>query len=108
MDTDGEANAFYDSWSGQIVYPGTLYVPHGCREAYLTADVWNDFGNIVEMPLGDINWDNQVDVLDLNMATNAILGAEALDDPEDADLNGDGKVDISDVNILIKTILGLR
>ena len=91
-----------------IIDTDTLYVPHGCRDKYIAAEVWKDFGTIVEMPWGDVNWDNRVDVIDLNMITNAIIDPKSIGTPTDADLNYDGKVDIIDVNILINLILGLQ
>lgn len=36
---------------GNAFYPrgeGTLYVPSGCKDAYLAAAPWNEFGNIYE------------------------------------------------------------
>ena len=55
---------------------------------------------------GDLNGDGAVDIDDVNLAVNVILGKE-----EDAiikqraDLNGDGKADIDDMNVLINIIL---
>lgn len=56
--------------------------------------------------LGDLNGDNKVDVSDVNICINIILG-KATDDNQraQADLNGDNKVDVSDVNALINIIL---
>ena len=34
----------------------TLYVPYGCKAAYETADYWNEFKEIVEMPSPIINF----------------------------------------------------
>ena len=56
--------------------------------------------------LGDLNGDSAVDVSDVNILINIILGSN--NDPDAttlADLNGDGTVDISDVNALINIIL---
>ena len=36
-------------FSGSNYYNATLYVPKGTKALYETADVWKDFGNIVEM-----------------------------------------------------------
>ena len=32
----------------------TLYVPQGSKEAYQAADYWKDFGNIVDISIGDV------------------------------------------------------
>ena len=59
------------------------------------------------IPRGDINGDNKVDVSDVNIIINIMLGkASASNYPGNADLNNDGKVDVSDVNIVINIMLG--
>ena len=56
---------------------------------------------------GDINDDNKVDVSDVNIIINIMLGkASASSYPGNPDLNNDGKVDVSDVNIVINIMLG--
>ena len=58
-----------------------------------------------EEPLaGDINGDGTVDVSDVNIAINIILGKAEYQSA--ADLNGDNTVDVSDVNAIINIILG--
>ena len=56
---------------------------------------------------GDINDDGVVDIADVNILINLMLGKE---DPraslETADLTGDGTVDIADVNAAINAMLG--
>lgn len=53
---------------------------------------------------GDVNEDDKVDVSDVNMIINMILGKQ--DETAAADLDGSGNVDVSDVNVLITIILG--
>ena len=53
---------------------------------------------------GDVNEDDKVDVADVNMIINMILGKQ--DETAAADLDGSGNVDVSDVNELINIILG--
>ena len=53
---------------------------------------------------GDVNQDDKVDVADVNMIINMILGKQ--DETAAADLDGSGNVDVSDVNELINIILG--
>ncbi|MBQ7691536.1 MAG: hypothetical protein IJT30_10175 [Muribaculaceae bacterium] len=56
---------------------------------------------------GDINASGNVDIDDLNICINIILGtAEANNYPGKADVNNSGIVDIDDLNIIINIILG--
>lgn len=56
---------------------------------------------------GDVNGDGSVDVLDVNVLINIVLGkANAADYPGIADVDGNGTVDVSDVNIVINITLG--
>ena len=59
-----------------------------------------------ELPKGDVDGDNKVDVSDVNAAINIILELKDVSNyPGKADLNGDEKIDISDVNEIINIIL---
>ena len=59
-----------------------------------------------ELPEGDVDGDNKVDVADVNAIINLILELkDSTAYPGNADLDGDGKVDVSDVNIVINIIL---
>ena len=57
---------------------------------------------------GDVNADGTVDVTDLNIIMDIVLG---LDNPDKyggrANLNGDTVVDIADINLIINIILGI-
>lgn len=53
---------------------------------------------------GDINGDSVVDVGDVNMLINMMLGK--VDKTAQADVTGDGVVDVSDVNVIINLMLG--
>ncbi|MBR1804355.1 MAG: PCMD domain-containing protein [Muribaculaceae bacterium] len=56
--------------------------------------------------LGDLNSDGTVDVSDVNIAINIILGKNDNESLKAlADISGDGTVDVSDVNALINIIL---
>ena len=55
--------------------------------------------------LGDTNGDSIINVLDVIIMVNMILG-EADIDLNTADINGDGLVNVSDIVLLINTILG--
>ncbi|MBR1804637.1 MAG: dockerin type I repeat-containing protein [Muribaculaceae bacterium] len=70
--------------------------------AHLLIDVVDD----TYMP-GDINGDGVVDVQDVNIAINVILGVNASYERQVAsDVNGDSTVDVTDVNAIINIILG--
>ena len=59
-----------------------------------------------ELLVGDVNGDGRVNVSDVSVLINMILGLEAMDQ-EHADVNGDGRVNVSDVTALINIILGI-
>ena len=53
--------------------------------------------------MGDVNLDGEVNISDVNVIINVILGGA---DPNGlSDVNGDGEINIADVNTLIDTIL---
>ena len=56
---------------------------------------------------GDLTGDGKVDIADVNVVINAMLGKATTDEQKSAsDLTGDGKVDIADVNAVINIMLG--
>ena len=56
---------------------------------------------------GDINHDGKVDVSDVNIIINIMLGkTQASSYPGNPDLNNDNKVDVTDVNAVINIMLG--
>ena len=56
---------------------------------------------------GDINGNGTVDVTDVNIVVNILLGkAQASSYPGNPDLNNDNTVDVSDVNIVVNILLG--
>ena len=56
---------------------------------------------------GDVNGDGKVDVTDVNIIINIMLGkAQASNYPGRADINEDDNVNVSDVNIVINIMLG--
>ena len=55
--------------------------------------------------LGDLNGDESIDILDVVMSVNIILGV--LDPLPAADMNGDGIVNVLDIILLINIILGI-
>ncbi len=56
---------------------------------------------------GDLTGDGKVDIADVNIVINVMLGKAASDEQKAAsDLTGDGKVDIADINAVINIMLG--
>ena len=85
----------------------TLYVPKGTKNVYKVTVPWKDFLNIVEESVGvvgDVNGDGRVNVSDVSVLINMILGIVPVDESL-ADVNGDGRVNVSDVSALINLIL---
>lgn len=82
---------------------------YGTTLAHVTDDLTPtlNFAPIAESLRGDINSDGIVDVSDVNIVINIMLGkAQASSYTGISDLNGDGSVDVSDVNAVINIMLG--
>ncbi len=56
--------------------------------------------------VGDINLDGKVDVSDVNILVNIILGKEQAEDGHRVYITEDDTVDVSDVNALVNMLLG--
>ena len=106
-------------WDAEATTPhfvkptGEIFSPCGSGylklETILGAGISNIFTNLWPRQIlrGDINDDGSVDVSDVNIVINIMLGkAQASSYPGNADLNDDGHVDVSDVNALINIMLG--
>lgn len=90
-----------------IIKDATLYVPGESVEVYSSKTPWKNFGSIVgidevEELTGDTNSDGVVNIADLNIIIDIILGGG---NNAAADINGDGVVNISDINTIINIIL---
>ena len=57
-----------------------------------------------DQPVGDVTGDGRVDIADVNLCINTMLGKA--DQTAAADVSGDGAVDIADVNAIINMMLG--
>lgn len=82
-----------------------LYVPQGCISTYESIIGREVFRNIIE--LGDVNGDGMVNITDVILTVNHILG----NTPDKfnkvaADVNGDDAVNVSDVTLMVRSILG--
>ena len=81
----------------------TVWVPVGCREAYLKANEWKDFKEIKEID-GDINLDGKVSKADIDaLVTYIMYGTPAIYGTI-ADLNNDENVNAADVVILVNLL----
>lgn len=86
----------------------TLYVPLGSIADFKNADVWKDFKSIVEwFPMGDVNHDGSVNVLDVTLVIDYILDKKPENfHYEEANVNGDEYINVLDVTKIIDIILG--
>ena len=85
----------------------TLYVPKGSRSAFMAADNWKLFGNIVEKSgiKGDVNNDSKVSVTDVMLLVNYILGTTKSIPQTASDMNDDGRISVADVMNIVNIIL---
>ena len=99
----------------EVYAAATLYVPQASLEKYQADEYWSKFehiegidtGDEPGLDLGDLNGDGNVDVTDVSILIDVVLGKDApLADGAVTDLNNDGNVDVSDVSLLIDIILG--
>ena len=86
--------------------------------AYLAVDkslLGDDYTSPVQLDLwstsvgvrGDVNDSGNVDVEDMNIIINIMLGKDSADNYGNrADLDGSGGVDVSDMNVVINIMLG--
>ena len=81
---------------------------HGSTEGTVGnyANCYKLINVVTELPTvrGDVTGDGKVDVSDVNMVINMMLGKA--EPTAVADVTGDGTVDVSDVNIVINIMLG--
>ena len=70
--------------------------------------VWMDkqLGFVPDTGPGDVNFDGEVTIADVNLLIDLILVSN-IDDISWADVNGDGEVTIADVNAVMDTIMNL-
>ncbi len=100
-------SGYYPFYSKGGDYSGrTLHVLQGTASLYRTNSNWYPyFGRIVEdIFLGDVNRDLEVNIADVNVAIDIILGGNSSSIA--ADVNGDGEINIADINAVIDIILG--
>ncbi len=93
--------AFCNCWRLTDVY---CYIADPA-DAYRADENWYPyFGQIVEdIIMGDVNRDLEVNIADVNVAIDIILGGNSSSIA--ADVNGDGEINIADINAVIDIIL---
>ena len=84
-----------------------LYVPKGRKSSYSSANYWKNFKTIKEFPDGDVNWDNETDVIDVVDIARFVVGTprNAFDDFL-ADMNSSGSINVADAVVLVNDIAG--
>lgn len=81
----------------------TVWVPMGCREAYLKANEWKDFKEIKEID-GDINLDGKVNKADIDALVTYIMHGTPAIYGTIANLNNDENVNAADVVTLVNLL----
>ncbi|MBR3101834.1 MAG: leucine-rich repeat protein [Muribaculaceae bacterium] len=79
-----------------------VFVPRGCKYAYMRTDVWPEFAHIVEAGSGDVNGDGEVSVADITKLVSHVLNGDSF---MSSDVNGDGEVGIADITSLVGKIM---
>ncbi|MCQ2289544.1 MAG: leucine-rich repeat protein, partial [Muribaculaceae bacterium] len=118
--TDGTANlgnvtySYYWNYGNkkfEKVY-GSYNLPSGLSYLKLNSTGGNvsaytlDFMSTPTGKKGDVNGDDVVDIADVNILLNIVLGKDNASRYNGADVNGDGTVDITDVNTALNIVLG--
>ena len=100
-------NVFISDYDRDSFTTATLNIPVGTKQAYLDAEVWQEFGDIVETlsvpdeQEGDVDGNQQVNADDIVALVNYImLGGYN----SQADINHDGRIDIADIIALTQLI----
>ena len=106
-----DANNMFTNSTNLVGGMGTTFDANHVDAAYAHIDGGtSNPGYFTEKPaalLGDVNLDDKVDVTDVNIVVNIILGKDqAANYDGRADVNNTGVVDVSDVNIVVNIILG--
>ena len=96
FDSDGDNTKLYIGNDNTLSYPNSSMTIGSCRACFQA-----------NTSLGDVNVDGDVNVTDVTMMVNHIMGMEDEDFViKNADLTRDGNVTVTDVTYLVNLILG--
>lgn len=85
-----------------------LRVPNDALEAYQSADYWHLFSviqGLTEINVGDMNGDGNVNIKDLTMLLDYLLGDNNSILIQNSDIDGNGIINIKDVSLFIDYLL---
>ena len=104
LDSDGDLEIFCGTADGLNIFD--------IKELGSSYGYWSMFkGNLkrnsfyTNMLMGDVNTDNNIDILDIILMVNYILGNSESINFDSADINYDGSIDISDIILTLNYIL---
>ncbi|MBR1476236.1 MAG: leucine-rich repeat protein [Muribaculaceae bacterium] len=91
-----------------------LFMKLNLGQAYLAVDkslLGGDYTSPVQLDLwsampGDVDGNGAVDVADVNILVNIMLGKENASNYPNANVDGQGGIDVSDVNMVVNIMLG--
>lgn len=93
-------------FSNETYNSALLIVPEASMAKYGTSGCWSHFSTLESLESylrnGDVNFDHETTVADINMIVNAIITGQT---DSDLDVNGDREVTVSDINAIIEMIL---
>ncbi|MBO5539881.1 MAG: glycosyl hydrolase 53 family protein [Muribaculaceae bacterium] len=99
-----EANEYGLNWNTQRVTDGWYNAGLWDNETGRALPALYELSAFAPRVAGDVNGDGTVDVADINVIIDIMLGKAAAVDV--ADVTGEGSVDVSDVNAVINIMLG--
>ena len=109
------SNNLLHEYDYRQVYSSILKQHFGLSSESINNALLNSFENLdiissSNSQIGDVNFDNQVNVVDIVIMVNFILGVTSPTNEEfiAADINGDGELNVVDVVTNISNILGSR
>lgn len=106
-DGTDETPHFIRPTSNTVSYYGQAYLKLTSAQASGVDEVYTNLWPKPTTLRGDVNGDNTVDVNDVNIIINIILGKASTGEyAGNADVTGDDTVDVNDVNAVINIILG--
>lgn len=99
-----EANECGLNWNTQRVTDGWYNASLWDNETGRALPALYELAAFVPPVVGDVNGDGVVDIIDVNLVVNMMLGKTAV--TAEADLNNDNSIDVSDINTIINIMLG--